>query len=139
MTAFINFWSLIILLQKCASCGGFNANASKRCKGCGAEIKVKTFDWEKLKNKKKDPSNTAAKDTWIQGKDSKLSTLQILHIEQNNNVISSSYSPWPTYIYTYQLGRGIVNCCLDSLFDNPMIQAISITTWLKISRKHWGT
>jgi len=41
------------LLQKCASCGEFNANASKRCKGCGAEIKIKTFDWEKLKTKKK--------------------------------------------------------------------------------------
>lgn len=44
---------LIILLQKCASCGGFNANASKRYKGCGAEIKIKAFDWEKLKNRKK--------------------------------------------------------------------------------------
>lgn len=39
--------------KKCASCGGFNANASKHCKGCGAEIKIKTFDWMKLKNKKK--------------------------------------------------------------------------------------
>lgn len=39
--------------KKCALCGGFNANASKWCKGCGTEIKIKTFDREKLKNKKK--------------------------------------------------------------------------------------
>ncbi|KAJ7383938.1 hypothetical protein OS493_024623 [Desmophyllum pertusum] len=39
--------------KKCTSCGGLNPNACKRCKGCGADIKVKMFDWQKLEQKKR--------------------------------------------------------------------------------------